>query len=772
MRRFAAIAALTGVVALTLTSTGAAGQSARGVWGTVLDARAPSEQVQRGVLPVANDSSALRKSLKATAATPAAVGETRDWLGLDDVFGGYYRKGYTLRAVGAHAEIWVASELDRRAPAFSSIPQIGVSSGTDFLTGDCRNGLRTTITDAQVAYLLAEFDNNIWPKEAEAFSIAPALDGTNTLLPNPPYNPAGDGAKTVVLVDNVRDDNFYDLNNTEGNSYIAGFFSGQLNQLFDRNVMTIDAFDWLHRTGANPPNDPAPGDNCASAPARPFFYEGVFAHEYQHLLMSYEDPDEFDWLNEGLSDWAQTLTGYVVPSKPVTDQGFDSHVQCFLGWLSVASPANPNPRETCGPENSLTRWGDQGGGEILADYGAAYTIMEMLQGRYGNGFMTSLHRGDDNGLLGLQASLDALPRTWKGNQRGKSRHGKLLAQDVLHDWSVMVAIDGLLDRGYRLESALNRRNFSTTTLNATVNWDSRHSYDSPGAPSNGADYVRLRGGSGALAGKDIESLGFSASTILPTRPVQWTVDSAPPLASTGPALYSGAGDERDEAIVRQVAVPTGVGAELTFDALWNEEDFWDYGFAQISVDGGATYTSLACTDTTTEHDPGAVATAVENLPGLTGFSGGFRPQTCSLSAYAGQTVLLAFRAFNDSSTLGSDPGTPPGFWVDNVRVGGSLVSDGSSLDGWRSFTEVRPNTVAGFTVRIVSVNSKRKVITLKTLRLNSSFTLRGKAKVWKYVDRNADFVGAIVFYDDPSERSAQYAPYTLTVNGLTQPGGS
>ncbi len=143
----------------------------------------------------------------------------------------------------------------------------------------------------------------------------------------------------------------------------------------------------------NPPDDPST-DACASAPARPHLYEGVFAHEYQHLLESYEDPDEVNWINEGLSDWAQTLVGYVNPALPITDTGFDSHIQCFFGWLSVATPVNPNPRAACGPENSLTRWLDQGDPEILADYGAAYSMMEMLQSRYGNDFMTALHRGD------------------------------------------------------------------------------------------------------------------------------------------------------------------------------------------------------------------------------------------------------------------------------------------------------------------------------------------------------------------------------------------
>ena len=474
---------LAGVLVLVAAGSGFSAKPTKGVWGTALDTHAVDERVREGVLPILSETSALRRSTKA-ASVAAAVGETRNWLALDDAFGAYYRKTYTLRASGTHAEVWVASELNRRG-----------ASGTDFLDGDCRNGLRTTVTDAQVNYLLNEFDTNMWPKEAAAFSVAPDRDGSNALL-GAPYNPAGDGEKTVVLVDNVRDDNFYDFNNTQGFSYIAGFFSSQLNDYFDRNIMSIDAFDWLHRTGANPPNEPVAGNFCTSAPARPFLYEGVFAHEYQHLLEHYEDGDEVNWINEGLSVWAQTLTGYVTPWKPITDVGFDSHIQCFLGWLSVATPANPNPRPACGPENSLTRWEDQGGGEILADYGAAYSIMEMLQGRYGNGFMTALHRGDANGLGGLQEALGGVSP-------------KLQAQDVLHDWSLMVALDGLIDDGMKISGKTKEKNVTTPTLDATINWDNPHAYSSPGAPSNGADYVRLRNAGGTyLRGDQIDSLSF------------------------------------------------------------------------------------------------------------------------------------------------------------------------------------------------------------------------------------------------------------------------
>src|SRR5581483_4055038 len=411
--------------------------------------------------------------------------------------------------------------------------------------------------------------------------------------------------------------------------------------------------------------------------------------------------------------------------------------------------------------NSLTRWGDQGDGEILCDYGAAYTMMSFLAGRYGTDFMSELHTNPENGLAGLQAVLSGVSN-------------KLRAQDVLHDWSLMVALDGLVDAGAKITGTTKETNVSTPSLNATINWDTPDAYSTPGAPSNGADYVRLRDASGHyLSGGQIDSLAFSGSTTLPTRPVQWTVDANPPFRPGDPALYSGADDNRDEAIVHEITVPSGAGAQLTFDALWNEEEGWDFGFAQISTDGGATYSSLTCTDTTTETNPDALPTAKENVPGFTGFSEGFRPQTCSLAAYAGKTVLLAFRAFNDPATLGTEPSVAPGFWVDDVAVGGTSISDGTSLAGWRSFTEVHPNTVAGFTVRLISIESGKKngKITVRQLPLTGDFQLTGKANVQKYIDKNADFVAAVVFYDDLSETSTQYAPYRLSVNGVTQPGG-
>src|SRR5215210_6137603 len=65
-----------------------------------------------------------RASFRLTAHTPT-VGETRNWVGLDDFYGFFYRKTYTLQAIRDNIEIWIASEANRRAPAALGIPQVG-----------------------------------------------------------------------------------------------------------------------------------------------------------------------------------------------------------------------------------------------------------------------------------------------------------------------------------------------------------------------------------------------------------------------------------------------------------------------------------------------------------------------------------------------------------------------------------------------------------------------------------------------------------------------
>src|SRR4051812_20024665 len=465
---------------------------------------------------------------QATAETPP-VGTVRQWIALDDQQGILYRKDYTLRGVGDHVEVWVANDIS-------------------FPAGDCRSPVpgTTEITDEQVQHLITEFDGNIYPKETTTFSTPPDRDGSNAQL-GPDANGnggvyTGGGEKTVTLVDNVRDDNYYAF--PEHPTYIAGFFSSAFNELVDRNVMTIDAFDWTHRTTADPPDEPT-DDLCTSRPARPNLYEGTFAHEWQHLLQNYTDPIETTWLNEGLSDFAMTLTGYVDASATVFDRGAENHIFCFQGFGIVQTPFNPNPRDCGGPENSLNLWGEGSPDAVLADYGNAYSFLLFLFDRYGIDIITRLQ--NDGALQGLPSTAAAL-----------QAEGAPDLYDVLHDYQSMVLLDKIIGDAKRaVVRGVAARAVTTPSLRSTINLANPNINDDPGAAPNGADYVPLQGADGQpLTGRRLRSLAFAGAQTLPALPLAWTVVSDDPDRPGNPVLWSGNESNTDASAVAQVTVPT------------------------------------------------------------------------------------------------------------------------------------------------------------------------------------------------------------------------
>jgi hypothetical protein len=671
-----------------------------------------------------------RKAAAKTLAAPAdavtpPVGTVRPWLALDDELGQLYLKDYTLRAVGEHIEVWVANDLD-------------------FPAGDCRAQIpgSTTITDAQAQRLVTEFDGNIYPKETTTFSTPENHDGSN---PDPALEGldfSGEGDNTVALIDNVRDDNYYHF--PAAPTYIAGFFSSQFNELVDRNVMTIDAFDWAHRTTDDPPDEPT-SDLCTSRPARPNLYEGTFAHEWQHLLHSYTDPNETTWLNEGLSDFAQTLTGYVNAHATVFDKGADSHIFCYQGFGTVQTAFNPNPRDCGGAENSLNLWGeDQGNANaVLADYGNAYSFMLYLYDHYGTDIISRLHRdGDLQGLASVAAALkdEGAPSLYK----------------TLHDYQSMTLLDKYIEDAKHGAVVLgtSTKRVTTASLRSTVNLDNPDSYDDPGAAPNGADFVRLRDASGkALRGRDLRSLAFNGAKTLPTLGLKWSIVSNDPDRPGNPVLWSGNDNNTDASAVFPVTVPAS-DPTLRFAAKYGAEATYDYGYVQVSTDGGKTYTSI----------PGNHTVDGPLGPGLNGTTTGFEDESYDLSAYAGQSILVSIRYVSDGGT------NEGGLLVDDVSVGGQQISDGSSLAPFKSPTQIRPVDVYNWNVKLVGIRPGTvPVIVQAEFDGKSTLSLsRGALALLSPFDQ----VVAIVAYDEPTEQVQQYAPYTLTVNGALQPGGA
>ncbi|MDY7040398.1 MAG: immune inhibitor A [Chloroflexota bacterium] len=540
-------------------------------------------------------------------------GDVVTWLALDDYEDYYYFKDYELKAVGTYGEVWVATDL--------SWPE-----------GDPRED--PVVLQEQIDHLLNEFDTNIYPTDTEFFGTPDEHDGSNSLLVEWGYFPEGyyDGDKVAIMIDNVRDDNYYDSSYP---FYIAGFYSPSYEVYFDRNMFTIDAYDWANRIGP----DDSPWRGPDPDRWRPYLYEGVFAHEFQHLIHDDNDSDEETWLNEGMSMFAEWLCGYVE-----SEDQFDF----FLDHA----------------ENSLVMWGDQEEGEpeILADYGIVYLWTLYLYEHFGGGpFVQALATSEANGIASVNEELAAFG------------YDATFA-DAFHDFRIACLIDsprafklpffpwGMFGRGGDWVHPYEFKN-----ADVHVNVDTEEAYSEAGAPPWGTDYIKIT--DEALL-KMIKFNGDDEAIF------------GTPWTSDGDVLWSGTGDLLDHWAIFEA---TG-GGTLTFDTLWDLEDYWDFGFVQVSTDGGATWTSLEDNEgySTYEYDPNAHPKVVENLPGLTSWVDEWLTLSYDLSAYAGQDILIGFRLVTDWATHYG------GWWIDNVYVDGTLISDGSNLDPFMDITELQP----------------------------------------------------------------------------------
>ena len=133
-----------------------------------------------------------------------------------------------------------------------------------------------------------------------------------------------------------------------------------------------------------------------------------------------------------------------------------------------------------------------------------------------------------------------------------------------------------------------------------------------------------------------------------------------------------------------------------------------------------------------------------------------------------------FRAVSDWGTIGNDGDTAnDGWFVDDIVLGGTPLSDGTSLEGWRSETQIVPIAVAGWTIQLVGYRGDNTApATLGSVPIDAGFTATlDKGRLRRIVGDESDIVAALVTYDEPTEAIEKYARYQLRVNGVLQPGG-
>jgi immune inhibitor A len=142
--------------------------------------------------------------------------------------------------------------------------------------------------------------------------------------------------------------------------------------------------------------------------------------------------------------------------------------------------------------------------------------------------------------------------------------------------------------------------------------------------------------------------------------------------------YSGADqDEADVTIARTVSVPAASDAKFW---MWNNyviEKDWDYGFVEVSTNGGTTWSelkvynqagTLVSTDDGYSDPNGRMAYYGGKKYGLTGNSGGWRHDYVDLSPYAGATVQVRLRYATDAGFL------ERGWFADDFSVTGGATT--------------------------------------------------------------------------------------------------
>ena len=410
-------------------------------------------------------------------------------------------------------------------------------------------------------------------------------------------------------------------------------------------------------------------------------------------------------------------------------------VRVFLGFR------NDSPN-LGGPENSLHRWRDQGAPELLADYGCAWTFFLYVADRYGHDFMQAFHLNSEaRNIAGFDAHLASEGETET-------------FIDLLPIWQAALMTAGQINIGSALESSsysVEDLEFMTLPL-SKVNWTAPQAYSSPGAPTNGADFVRLRDASGAyLAARQIDSLQFMGAT---------TYATVSAFRPRGAAIVTVPGNSINSVIERQFDLSGG--GQIAIDLQWGLEPYYDFFVVQVYDEEIGDYVSLASEYTTTL----AENTFGDYLPGITNSSAGVVTATYDASAFASQgQVKVALRVLTDEEVIS------PGVRFFGMSVDGVNIADATNFTTWT----VVEDPVYAWSVVLVSFTEDDKIVPvyINDLPLTDDYTASlNKQQVEALTGTKGDFVGVKVAAVDPTGRIEVYADYTLMVNGFVQPGGS
>ena len=335
------------------------------------------------------------------------------------------------------------------------------------------------------------------------------------------------------------------------------------------------------------------------------FYNGVLAHEFQHMIHWYNDRNEETWMNEGFSELAMYLNDY--------DTG-------GADWIFAMEP-----------DTQLNSW-PEGPGAAGANYGAAYLFTSYFLDRFGPEATQALVAHPENSFASVDAVLEELDTG-------------LTYKDLFGDWAVANLVDdpSIVDGRYGYSDI----NPPSLDIETTYRKSDYPVSGSGTVHQHGTDYVELQGDS-PLAFR------FTGSTQI------GLVDTT---AHSGRYFWwSNRGDDSDMMLTRAFDLSDVSEATLEFWTWYDAEEDWDYAYVEISTDGGETWEVL-----TTPSGTGTNPNGNSFGWAYTGRSGGgaaaeWIQERIDLSPYAGQEVVVRFEYITDDAV------NRPGLVLDDIAI--------------------------------------------------------------------------------------------------------
>lgn len=379
---------------------------------------------------------------------------------------------------------------------------------------------------------------------------------------------------------------------------------------------------------------------------------GTMAHEYQHVILGYQDPDEELWLNEGFSELSSFINGY--------DAGGFDYV--FSG----------------NPDMQVTDWYDDPDVNDI-NYGASYLFTTYFLNIFGESLTREWISDPLNGL-------NSLDRVFSANKIVDPLTGNLYtADEFFRDWTVANFLNAPDLQGGRYFYA----NYPDLPQFGVTDWfyECGDYIQAETVHQFGSDYLQA-------ACDEPVKLTISGNQVINILPDNGENESY--------FMWSNRADNSDMTLTRtfdftNVSGPVTMNADFWFDL---EIDF-DYAYLLASVNGG-TWQVLGpdVCPLSYQSSNGTVCT-------FNGQTESWLSQSFDLSRFAGQIVSLRFEVVSDGAL------SDEGFALDNIEIPEISYREDfeGGYGGWESegFSRIKNVVPQTFLVTLLTSNSQDPV---------------------------------------------------------------